>query len=194
MSLGTPPYDRATGPEHIVDEVYRGAKRFVYLGIALLVLGLLAIAFPFATTIAAKTLIGWLLLLGAVGHFYHAWLSGKGARLVLDLIQGVVFAIVGGWLAFFPLTGIVTLTVLLAAGFVVQGVLEIAAAYRFKMLRSWRWMMISGVIALIVGVLVFAQLPSSAAWAIGLLVGVNLLSSGFGYLMIGLAAREMTKS
>ena len=106
----------------------------------------------------------------------------------------VLSAAIGGWLAFFPLTGIVTLTVLLAIAFILQGLLELAMAFRLSQFPGWKWMLFSGGIAVLAGVLIFVELPSAATWAIGLLLGINLISSGLSYLMVSMAMRTVTKS
>ena len=170
----------------------KGRKRLRTVGIILLLLGILADAFPFATTIAFKTVIGWLFIIGAVGHFYGAWNADTPTRRWIDIVQGVLFGLVGGWLAFFPLTGIVTLTVLLAIAFILQGLLELVMAFRLSQFPGWKWMVFSGGIAVLAGILIFAELPSSATWAIGLLLGINLLSSGFSYLMVSMAMGKVS--
>jgi len=157
---------------------------FTIFGILLIVLGVIAIAFPFVTTIATKIFLGWLFLIGGIVQIVHAFSAKGWSEFFLDLLMGVLFLIGGGWLAFFPLTGIVTLTIFLAAMFVVQGVIEIAMAFRMRPLDGWVWMLLAGLVALAVGVLIFMQLPSSATWAIGLLVGINLLMTGWAYLLL----------
>lgn len=97
--------------------------------------------------------------------------------------------LIGGWLAFFPLTGIVTLTLLLAL-FIAQGLLEAGVAFRMRPLGGWIWMLVASVIAIAVGVLIIAGLPSSAVWAIGLLVGINMISSSWAYLFLALTAAQ----
>jgi uncharacterized membrane protein HdeD (DUF308 family) len=97
---------------------------------------------------------------------------------------------VGGWLAFFPFTGIITLTILLAALFLAEGVLEVIMAMRVRPHEGWGWLLISGLIAIVVGVMIAAELPGSAAWAIGLLAGINLLSTGVSFVVLALAGRR----
>ncbi|GFO83201.1 MAG: hypothetical protein A49_28280 [Methyloceanibacter sp.] len=104
--------------------------------------------------------------------------------------MGALFVIGGGWLAFFPLTGIVTLTIFLAAMFVVQGVIEVAMALRIRPHSGWIWMLLAGLVAFAVGMLIFLKLPSSAAWAIGLLVGINLIMTGWAYLLLPFVAKR----
>ena len=86
------------------------------------------------------------------------------------------------------MTGIVTLTVFLAVMFMIEGIFEIAMAVGLREHEGWLWLLISGLVALAVGALIFAQLPSSATWAIGLLVGINMISSGWAYFFLALAA------
>jgi uncharacterized membrane protein HdeD (DUF308 family) len=163
---------------------------FIVLGILLIILGIAAISFPLLTTIATKIFLGWLFLIGGVVQIIHAFSTRQWSEFFFDLLIGVLYLIAGGWLAFFPLTGILTLTVLLAALFIALGVLEAGMAFRMRPHAGWVWMLISGIAALAVGVLILAHLPSSAAWAIGLLVGIKLIMSGFAYLFIPMAAAK----
>ena len=163
---------------------------FMLLGLLLVLLGLVAIAFPFVTTIAAKTFLGWLFLIGGLVQVVHALSTQKWSQFFLNGLIGTIYVIAGGWLAFFPLVGIIALTAFLAGMFVVQGFIEFSMAFRMRPQAGWVWMLISGIIAVVAGLLIFARLPSSAIWAIGLLVGVNMLSSGFAYLFLALAARR----
>lgn len=162
--------------------------RFMILGILLIILGVVAIAFPFLTTIAAKTILGWLFLIGGIVQIGHAFSTQQWNQFFLNLLIGALYVIAGGWLAFFPLAGILTLTVLLAVMFIVQGALESGIGFRMRPQEGWGWMLISGIIAIVVGLLIVAELPSSAVWAIGLLVGINMISSGCAYLLLALAA------
>jgi uncharacterized membrane protein HdeD (DUF308 family) len=106
----------------------------------------------------------------------------------LDLLIGALYVVAGGWLAFIPFAGIITLTLVLAAMFVVEGVLEIGMAVRVRPQEGWVWLIVAGVIAILAGVLIIAHLPSSADWAIGLLVGINIISTGWAYVFLAMAA------
>ena len=165
---------------------------FYILGVLLILLGIAAVAFPLVTTIAAKIFLGWLFLIGGVIQIVHAFSTRAWSEFFLDLLIGVLYLIAGGWLAFFPLTGIVTLTVLLALMFIFQGVIEAGIAFRIRPHDGWMWMLLAGIVAVAVGVLLLAELPSSATWAIGLLVGINLIMSGVAYLVLPMAAAART--
>lgn len=167
---------------------------FIVLGVALIVLGIVAIAFPFMTTVATKIVLGWLFLIAGIVQIVHAFAMQKWSGFFFSLLVAALYVIAGGWLAFFPLAGILTLTVFLAVMFIIQGLLEANMAFRMRPNNGWLWMLVAGIVAIAVGVLILAELPSSALWAIGLLVGVNLLSSGWAYLFFALAARSGTES
>jgi uncharacterized membrane protein HdeD (DUF308 family) len=162
---------------------------FTILGILLILLGLVAIAFPFLTTIATKILLGWLFLIGGIVQIVHAFSTQSWSEFFLDLLIGVVYVLAGAWLAFFPLTGILTLTILLAVMFIIQGVLELGMAFRMRPRQGWGWMLFAGIVAILAGLLILMELPSSAAWAIGLLVGINMIATGVAYLLLPMAAR-----
>lgn len=163
---------------------------FLALGILLVVAGVAAIAFPLVSTIAAKIALGWIFLAAGLVIIIHAFSIQRWGGFLMELLLGVLYLIAGGWLAFFPFTGIITLTIVLAALFLVEGVLEVIMAVRARAHEGWVWLLLSGLIAVAVGVLIAAELPSSAAWAIGLLVGVNLLSTGISFIVLALAGRR----
>ncbi len=161
---------------------------FMILGIVMIILGIVAVCFPFVTTIAAKVFLGWLFLIGGIVQIVHAFSMQKWSEFFLDLLIGALYVFVGGWLAFFPLTGIVSLTVLLALTFLMHGLLEAGMAFRLRPLEGWVWMLVAGIVAIAAGILIIAKLPSSAVWAIGLLVGIKMISSGWAYFFLALAA------
>lgn len=164
---------------------------FITLGICLIILGAIAIIFPFVATIAVKIFLGWIFLVVGVVQIIHAFRSQKWSGFGWSMLVGLLYLVAGGWLAFFPLAGIVTLTILLSALFIAQGVMEALLALRMRPDKGWGWVLFSGLIALAVGVMIFIELPGSAVWAIGLLAGINMISSGFAYVFIAQAAKEI---
>ena len=152
--------------------------------------GVAAIAFPLLSTIAAKIALGWIFMISGVVLIIHSFSASKWGGFLLALLLGALYVVVGGWLAFFPFTGIITLTILLAALFLAEGVLEVIMAVRVRPHEGWGWLLISGVIAVAVGLMIALELPSSAAWAIGLLTGINLLSTGVRFVVLALAGRR----
>ena len=129
--------------------------------------------------------LGWLFLIGGVVLVLHAFSTMAWAGFLWSLLIGLLYVVAGGWLAFFPFTGIITLTILLAALFLAEGVLEVILAFRVRPHEGWGWLLLSGLVAIAVGALIAAGLPGSAVWAIGLLVGVNLISTGASFVSAG---------
>ncbi|MFN3623305.1 MAG: HdeD family acid-resistance protein [Hyphomicrobium sp.] len=163
---------------------------FLALGIVLILAGLAAIAFPFLSSIAAKVVLGWLFLIGGVMMIVHAFQAPGWGGFLWELLIGILYVVVGGYLAFFPLAGLLTLTIVIAALFIAEGVFEAIMAFRVRPHEGWVWLLLSGIAALAVGVIIAMGLPESAIWALGLLVGINLLFSGWSYVFLALAGRR----
>ncbi len=164
---------------------------FLALGILLVVVGMAAIAFPFLSTIAAKIALGWILLIAGIGGVVHSFYVKRWAGFLWNLLIGLLYVAVGFWFAFFPLTGILTLTIVLAALFIADGIMEIAMGFRMRPHEGWGWMIFSGLIAIAAGLLIALNLPSSAVWALGLLAGVKLLVSGWSFIFLALSGRRI---
>lgn len=163
---------------------------FLALGIVLILAGIAAIAFPLLSSIAAKLVLGWLFIIGGVMMIVHAFQAPGWSGFLWELLIGILYAVVGGYLAFFPLSGLLTLTVLIAALFIAEGIFEAIMAFRVRPHEGWVWLLLSGIAALAVGIIIAMGLPESAIWAIGLLVGINLLFSGWSYVFLALAGRR----
>src|SRR5690349_6613150 len=163
---------------------------FFALGIALMLAGFLAIAFPFLSTIAAKIALGWIFLVSGVLMIVHAFTAGDWRGFLIGLLIGILYVVAGGYLAFLPLAGILTLTIVVAALFLAEGVLELVLSFRLRPQEGWGWVLLSGIVAVAIGALIAAGLPNSATWAIGVLAGINMLSTGFSFVFVALAARR----
>jgi uncharacterized membrane protein HdeD (DUF308 family) len=161
---------------------------FVVLGVLLLLAGTAAIAFPYVSTIATKIALGWLFLATGAVNVLHAFGTRGWRAFVLNFLIGFLFLAAGGYLAFFPEAGILTLTILVAALFIAEGYLEIMMAIRLQPDRGWAWVLLSGVLAVAAGVLIGLELPDSSAWTIGLLTGINLLASGLSFVLLALSS------
>ena len=142
------------------------------------------------STIATKIMLGWIRIVGGILMVMHAFSSLGWRGFLTSAVIGVLYVIAGARLAFFPFTGIITLTLLLAALFVAEGVLEVVMAVRVRPHEGWVWLLLSGIVAVAAGVLIALGLPNSATWAIGLLMGLNLLSTGASFIVLALAGRR----
>jgi uncharacterized membrane protein HdeD (DUF308 family) len=165
---------------------------FLAEGIILVILGIAAIALPPIATLAFTIIIGWVFLIsGVVGLFTTFW-----ARHVpgfwWSLISAIIGIAAGVVLLLWPITGTLSLTLVLIAFFVVEGIVSImyAIEHRSQLTGRWGWMLVSGIIDLILAGIIFAGLPGTAVWALGLLVGINMLFGGAALIAMALAARH----
>ncbi len=149
------------------------------LAIAWIVFGVLAIVMPLAASIAIELLVGVLLLVGGVAQTAQVFrLHGWGGR-VLALVLGILYVVAGLILLAFPLGGLFTLTLVLAAYLLAGGVVRMVLAFRLRPERGWGGFLLSGVLGLALGLLLWLGLPSTAAWALGTLVGIDMVFGGF---------------
>ena len=161
-------------------------------GIVLVLLGAAAIVLPPLATLAVTVLLGWLFLLSGVIGLFTTFGMRQAPGFWWSLISAVLGIVVGVMLLAMPLTGAFSLTVLLVAFFIIEGVASIMFALDHKRELSgrWGWMLASGVIDLVLALFIFAGLPSTAAWAIGLLVGINMVFGGVALIAMALHARN----
>ena len=187
MTLNQP--NDAAGIERAVESAIRNHwVLFLIEGIVLLVLGIAAILVPMVATIAFTILIGWLFLIsGVVGLITTFWMR-HAPGFWWSLLSAVIGIVAGILLLRWPITGSLSLTLLLASFFIVEGVATImyAIEHRNQLSGRWGWMMVSGIVDLILAGIIIAGLPGTALWALGLLVGINLIFGGIA--MIGMAA------
>ncbi len=166
---------------------------FLVEGIVLVVLGLLAIVVPPIATLAVEILFGWLFLIsGILGLITTYWMRHAPgfwwslASAVLGIAAGIVLLV---W----PLSGVLSLTLILIVFFTIEGIASIMYALEHKRELSgrWGWMLASGVVDLIVAAIIFIGLPGTAAWALGLLVGINMVFGGSALIAMALHARDI---
>jgi uncharacterized membrane protein HdeD (DUF308 family) len=166
----------------------------VYLveGAVLVVLGAAAIFVPPLATMAFTILLGWLILVsGIIGLFTTIWMR-HAPGFWWSLLSALLGIVVGIWLLAAPVTGALSLTILLVAFFIIEGIASIMFALEHKreLTGNWGWMLASGIVDLVLAALIFAGLPSTAFWAIGLLVGINMVFGGAALIAMALHARE----
>jgi uncharacterized membrane protein HdeD (DUF308 family) len=169
---------------------------FLIEGIVLLVLGSAAIVVPPVATVAVEILIGWLVLVsGIIG--LAMTLRARGAPgFGWSLVSAIVGIVAGIVLLAWPLSGALSLTVILSVFLAMEGIASIMYALEHRREHSPRWsfMLVSGIVDLILAGMIFAGLPATAAWAIGLLVGINLIFGGVALIAMALRARVPPQS
>jgi uncharacterized membrane protein HdeD (DUF308 family) len=165
---------------------------FLIEGIVLIILGLIAIIVPPIATIAFTIIIGWIFLVSGVLGLITTFWARHAPGFWWSLLSAIIGIAAGIVLLLWPITGSVSLTLVLIAFFIVEGIASImyAVEHRNQLTGRWGWMLVSGIIDLILAGIIFAGLPGTAFWALGLLVGINMVFGGAALIAIALAARH----
>jgi len=189
----TMPEDVARLQTQMREAVKANWKAFLIEGIVLVILGMAAIAIPLLASIAVTIFLGWLFLIsGAVG-LYLTFTTRDMPGFWWSLLSAALALAAGLILIVQPVAGTLTLTLVVSAYFIAEGITTImyALAHRKELSGRWGWLLVSGLVDLVVAALIIAGLPGSAAWAIGLLVGINLVFGGTSLIGMALAAKNM---
>ena len=169
---------------------------FLVEGVVLLVLGATAVVLPLLATLALTIIIGWLFLVsGVVGLVTTFWMR-QAPGFWWSLISAVLGVAVGFVLLASPLSGAFSLTLVLVVFFIIEGAASIMFAldHKRELTGKWGWMLVSGIVDLVLGAMIFGGLPSTAAWAIGLLVGINMVFGGAALIAMALHARNSAQA
>lgn len=161
-------------------------------GILLIVLGLAAMAFPLFAGIAVAIMFGWVLLFSGVSQAAYGVQACRGTELILNAAVALLYIAAGLMLLFYPLGGLITLTLILGISVLSQGIVQSILAWQVRPAPGWWWFLITGVLAIAVGLLIFSEWPSASGWLIGLYVGISLLLNGTSLVAFYLAARGST--
>ena len=138
----------------------------------------------------AKTAI--VKVLAGVVHLVLAFYAHRAGSLLWKLLVGIAYVLFGVYLITHPALGVVSLTLVLASLFLVEGIFDIALFFRLRSVGGSGWILVDGIVTLLLGLMIYLQWPSSSNWAIGTLVGVSLIVSGVTRLMLSLALRKAT--
>ncbi|MBD1836495.1 HdeD family acid-resistance protein [Cyanobacteria bacterium FACHB-472] len=159
-------------------------------GALLIVLGIVAIAVPNVSTIVAETWIALILSSAGVAKAVYAFQTRDQGAFIWKLLLSVLYIATGVMLFFYPLTGVLTLTLLLGSFLLTEGVFNLILAFRVRPQQNWTWVLTDGIITLVLGAMIWFQWPFNASWLIGTLVGASVLSTGVSRVMLSLNARS----
>jgi len=160
------------------------------IGVLLIVLGIVAIAVPSVSTIVAETWIAVILISAGIAKLVYAFQTRNDAGFVWKLLLSVLYIATGVMLFVYPLTGVLTLTLLLASFLLTEGVFELILAFQLRPRQNWTWALGNGIITLLLGGMIWFQWPFDAPWLIGTLVGTSVLFTGISRVMLSLNARS----
>ena len=168
------------------------SKWFTATAVLFIVLGIMAIAEPMVAGLAVAILTGWLFLLAGGLHILEAF-GGGVARALWQLVLGAIYVMGGLYLITHPLLALGTLTLFLAAILLAEAVLRAVAYFQTSDDERSPWVLVNAVVTFLLGGMIWRQWPSSSVWAIGTLVGINLLIGGASGLMLKNRLRQIGK-
>ena len=177
-------------------ELHQHWALYVVEGVVLIVLGATAIALPPLATLAVTVLLGWVLLVSGIVGFVTTFLLKEGPGFAWSLLSALLAIAVGGFLLAYPVFGAVSLTIVLLVFFIVEGGSSLMYARAHKRSIShnrWGWMVASGVVDLLLAAYIVINLPVIASWALGLMVGVNMVFGGVAMIALAERAHKMDK-
>ncbi|MEI8365022.1 MAG: DUF308 domain-containing protein [Parachlamydiaceae bacterium] len=162
---------------------------FLAFGIILMVLGLVSIAAATFVTIASMVFLGALLLVGGVVQIGYTFTMRQWSGFFLSLLSGILYTVVGFMLVAHPMAGALSLTLLLAAFYIVGGIFRIVGSAMMQF-EQWGWALFSGIVKLVLGLLIWAGWPETGLWVFGLFIGIDLLFYGWFWVLLSLTARK----
>jgi uncharacterized membrane protein HdeD (DUF308 family) len=180
----------------VANAVQKHSTAFIVEGIILVILGMLAMLVPLFATITVTIILGWIFLASGIMGLITTFRGRQAPGFWWSLVSALIAVAVGLILLAEPITGAVSLTLVLIVFFVVEGVASImyALEHRRELSGRWEWMLVSGIIDLVLAGIIFAGLPGAAAWALGLFVGVNMVFGGVALVAIALHARSAARA
>lgn len=169
-------------------------KALMAVGVLAILVGCVAIAVPAVASVATAVFIGWILIVASVFLVAGAFTAYSVGSFAVRIAWALLTLLVGLWLVIEPSHGTFTLTLILGIYFLVMGVTRTAIAFAARGTPNAGLLGLSGVAGLLIGILVLAKLPSSADWAIGLLVGIDLIFAGWTLVSVALLGRDLARS
>jgi uncharacterized membrane protein HdeD (DUF308 family) len=170
--------------DQVSDQIAHHRGWFIFLAFLLIVAGAAAIAFPVVSSLAVELWTAIVFVIAGVAQTIHSFAVRSWGGFFLGLLVGLLYLATGVVLWLNPLAGVITLTVFLAAVLVVDGAFRSILAFQIRPRSGWLWLLFGGIVAIVLGIMIWEQLPSSALWVLGLLLGINLVFSGFTFLML----------
>jgi uncharacterized membrane protein HdeD (DUF308 family) len=156
----------------------------------MILLGVVAIALPLASGIAVSELVAWIIVISGLAYLASAFAGRNAGAFIWRMLIGLVFVGGGGYLAFHSGIALESLTLVMAIIFALEGVLEIVVFFQFRTFTGSGWVLFDAIVTLLLAFIIMRPWPSSSSWAIGIILGIDLILSGSIVLVYSLAARK----
>ena len=179
--------------QEMLATIKRHAGVGTVVGVLVAIAGFLALLAPLAAGLSVAVAVGVLLLVSGLSRIFLAFKMGSFGHGLLMFVIGAMSVFAGGYMLARPAMALATITLVLAAYFIVDGIFEIIWAFRLRPIKGWGWTLFSGVVALALGVMIWRQFPVSGVWAVGTLAGIHLIFGGSSVASVCGAARRAAK-
>ncbi len=183
----------AMDPE-VRDGLRRTWKALMAIGVLAILVGCVAILVPAVAAVGTAIFIGWILMIVGAFLVAGAFMAYSIGSVLLRLLWALLTIAVGFWLVIEPHNGTLTLTLVLGIYFLFMGLTRVAVAFASRGQQNAGLLGLSGVAGLLIGILVLAKFPSSADWAIGLLVGIDLIFAGWTLVSVSLVGKDLARA
>jgi len=166
----------------------------LFLGIVTMMAGFFAIVAPWSASLATSLLVSWVLVFTGITRSVHAFHTRHERGFWSAFLVGLATFALGAFLLFFPLKGMLTLTLLVGWYLLFEGIVRISWAFQLRPLDGWVWVLALGILSGLGGLLIIGGLPETAVWVIGTIIGVDLVLSGWQMIFFASAARRLGRS
>jgi len=174
----------------MLGEVQKNWKWLLFLGIAFLILGLIGLGRAFTLTIASVYFFGFLILIGGAIQLFESFKCKGWKSMIWHLVISIIYILVGIQIIARPLVASTVITLMIAIGIILVGILRVVMALQHRGLPNWGWPLFSGIISILLGLVIAARWPVSGLFVIGLFVAIELIIHGWSYLFLALAAKN----
>jgi uncharacterized membrane protein HdeD (DUF308 family) len=173
------------------EQVRHSAGRLTWLGIALIALGIAALVFPAVSTLVATVFVGWLLILSGILTVLGAFQIRGTGPFFGALLFGLLSLAAGAFMLVRPLAGELAITLTLGFLFMLQGANEAFLAFEVRPARAWGWMLVSAICSVVLSIAIVVGLPGISLVALGIIIGVNFITSGVAYAFVGATVKSV---
>lgn len=169
----------------LLETIQKNAKTSKWVGILLLVAGFLSIVAPFGAGLSVTVMVGVLMLFSGAAQLLLVFKAGSFGEGILLALFAILSLVAGGYMMSQPIEALAALTLFLAAYFIASGVVQAVGAFGARPAQGWGWLLVGGIVSILLGAMIWRQFPLSGVWAVGTLVGVQFLMSGWTLVAVG---------
>lgn len=169
------------------------SKPSIFWPVIMILVGLLALSLPAASSIGVARLLGWLLIFDAGFQLIHSFRSKGAGHIVWKVLVALVYLVVGIYLLIHPFLAVAVVTLALALFFLVEGLVSVFSYFATRKAGASYWILVNGIVSIILAAMIWRHWPTGALWVLGVLVGIGLLVTGLTRLMMALAIRSFAK-